>query len=111
LMWATVLALRAADHRDRRLWIAAGAALGLSVFVHPTAPLYAITAFGAALLYAPGTVRERIAVAWPGAVALLLTFVPYYVKTLHVLSDRYGVSRHAAAGRTFSGRPVWDDAL
>jgi hypothetical protein len=30
---------------------------------------------------------------------------------LHVLGDRYGVSSGAASGRTFSGRPVWEDAL
>ena len=111
VMWGTVLVLRAADRRDRRLWVAGGAALGLSVFVHPTAPLYALTAFGAAWLYAPGSVRERVAVAWPGAVALLVTFAPYYLKTLHVLSDRYGVGGSGKAGRTFSGRPVWEDAL
>jgi len=111
LMWATVLALAAADSRDRRLWIAAGAVLGLTVFVHPTAPLYALTAFGAAWLYAPGSVREKVRVAWPGAIALLVTFAPYYVKTLHVLSDRYGVGGSGQSGRTFSGRPVWEDAL
>ena len=111
LMWATVLALAAADSRDRRLWVAAGAVLGLTVFVHPTAPLYALTAFGAAWLYAPGSVREKVRVAWPGAIALLVTFAPYYVKTLHVLSDRYGVGGSGQSGRTFSGRPVWEDAL
>jgi hypothetical protein len=111
LMWGTVLALRAADRRDRRLWVAAGAALGLSVFVHPTAPLYALTAFAAAWLYAPGSLRERVADAWPGAVALVVTFAPYYLKTLHVLSDRYGVGGNGTSGRTFSGRPVWEDAL
>jgi hypothetical protein len=107
LMWSTVLALRAADTGDRRLWIAAGAALGLSVFVHPTAPLYAFTAFGAVFVYA----RLPWRAAWPGAVALVVTFAPYYVKTLHVLSDRYGVGSSGKAGRTFSGRPVWEDAL
>ena len=55
--------------------------------------------------------RGRIRVAWPGAAALLLTFVPYYLRTLHALSDRYGVSRGGANGRTFSGNPVWQDAL
>jgi len=111
LMWATVVALAAADSGDRRLWAAAGALLGLTVFVHPTAPLYALTAFGASWLYAPGSLRERARAAWPGAVALLVTFVPYYVVTLHVLSDRYGVGGNGQAGRTFSGRPVWEDAL
>jgi hypothetical protein len=36
--------------------------------------------------------------------------VPYYLRTLHVLGDRYGVSSGAERGRTFSGRPVWEDA-
>ena len=40
-----------------------------------------------------------------------VTFVPYYVRTLHVLGDRYGVGSGQARGRTFSGRPVWEDAL
>src|SRR4051794_35130204 len=48
LMWSTLLALKAAESGDRRLWAAAGAALGLTVFVHPTAPLYAGTALIAA---------------------------------------------------------------
>jgi hypothetical protein len=111
LMWSTVVALKAADEQDRRLWVAAGALLGLSVLVHPTAPLYAFTTLAAAFAYAPGSLRARIVTAWPGAVALLVTFVPYYVKTLHVLTDRYGLSRNGAKGRTFSGRPVWDDAI
>jgi hypothetical protein len=111
LMWATVIALAAADSGDRRLWVAAGALLGLTVFVHPTAPLYALTAFGAAWLYAPGSLHAKVRAAWPGASALLVTFVPYYVKTLHVLSDRYGVGGSGQSGRTFSGRPVWEDAL
>jgi hypothetical protein len=111
LMWATVLALRAARTGSRPLWIAAGAALGLSVFVHPTAPLYALTAFGVALVYAPRPPRAVAREAWPGAVALLVTFLPYYVRTLHVLGDRYGLGNARAGQRTFSGRPVWEDAL
>jgi hypothetical protein len=111
LMWSTVLALKAADDGARRLWVVAGALLGLSVFIHPTAPLYALTAFAAALVYAPHPPRAVLRHAWPGAFALLLAFVPYYVRTLHVLGDRYGVGSGAARGRTFSGRPVWEDAL
>lgn len=111
LMWSTVLALRAADTGDRRLWVAAGAALGLTVFVHPTAPLYAFAAFAAGFVYAPFPLRQSVRNAWPGAVALVVTFAPYYVKTLHVLSDRYGVGSNGTSGRTFSGRPVWEDAL
>jgi hypothetical protein len=110
LMWSTVLALRAAVEGDRRLWVAAGAALGLSVFVHPTAPLYALTAFAAAAIFAPYRPRAVVSQAWPGVVALVVTFAPYYVRTLHVLGDRYGVGT-GNGGRTFSGRPVWEDAL
>jgi hypothetical protein len=110
IMWSTLLALHAAERGDRRLWIAAGAALGLSVFVHPTAPLYAGTALIAALLYAPRDPRTVWREAWPGLLAFAVTFGPYYVRTLHVLGDRYGVSSSAASGRTFSGQPVWEDA-
>jgi hypothetical protein len=110
LMWSTVVILRAAADGGRGWWIAGGLLLGASVFVHPTAPLYALTAFGAALVYCPRPPRAVVREAWPGAVALLLAFVPYYVKTLHVLSDRYGLGS-GQTGRTFSGRPVWEDAL
>ncbi|MFL5962981.1 MAG: glycosyltransferase family 39 protein [Gaiellaceae bacterium] len=111
LMWATLLALKAAESGDRRLWTAAGAVLGLSVFIHPTAPLYAGTALLAALFYEPRDPRTVWRQAWPGLLAFGVTFLPYYLRTLHVLGDRYGVSSGAASGRTFSGRPVWEDAL
>ena len=110
LMWATVLALKAAEEGDRRLWGVTGAILGLSVFVHPTAPLYAGTALIVALVYAPRSPRAVLQQAWPGLATFGVTFVPYYVRTLHVLGDRYGVSANAARGRTFSGQPVWEDA-
>jgi dolichyl-phosphate-mannose-protein mannosyltransferase len=111
LMWATVLALRAARTGSRRLWVLAGAALGLTVFVHPTAPLYALTAFGVALVWAPARPREVARAAWPGLAALLVTFLPYYVRTLHVLGDRYGVGTARRGQRTFDGLPVWEDAV
>ena len=109
--WGTLLALWAARRASRRLWIGAGVVLGTSVFVHPTAPLYVLTAFAAALVYAPRPVRVVVREAWPGAVALVATFLPYYLKTLHALSDRFGVGAGAPHGRTFSGNPVWVDAL
>ncbi len=111
LMWGTVLALRAGRDGSRPWWIAAGAVLGLGVFVHPTAPLYALTIFAAAVVYVPRSSRSVLREAWPGALALVLAFVPYYLRTLHVLGDRYGVGTAKAGGRTFSGRPVWEDAL
>lgn len=110
LMWSTVLALEAAERGDRRLWAGAGVVLGLAVFVHPTAPLYAGTALVAALLSAPWPPRAVLRQAWPGPLAFTLTFGPYYLRTMHVLGDRYGVSSNSARGRTFSGQPVWEDA-
>ena len=105
IMWGTAAALRAARHDDRRWWIAGGAILGTSVFVHPTAPLYAITAFGCSVLYARRPLR-----AWPGAIALAITLVPYYAATAHALTSKYGVGG-GVQGRTFSGNPVWVDAI
>ena len=111
LQWGTVLALKAGREGSRRWWIAAGGVLGLSVFVHPTAPLYALTAFAAAAVYVPRPPRAVLREAWPGAVALVVAFVPYYVRTLHVLNDRYAVGSGKPGSRTFTGRPVWEDAL
>lgn len=111
LQWSTLLALRAARSGERRWWIAAGLALGLTVFVHPTAPLYALTVFTATLALVPRPPRVVLREAWPGAVALLVGFVPYYIRTLRVLGDRYGVGTGKKNARTFSGRPVWEDAL
>jgi Dolichyl-phosphate-mannose-protein mannosyltransferase len=111
LMWGTVLALRAAREGSRRLWVVAGVVLGLTVFVHPTAPLYALTAYAAAVAFAPRSPRSMIREAWPGALALLVAFVPYYLRTVNTLGDRYGVGTAKAGGRTFTGRPVWDDAI
>lgn len=111
IMWGTVAALRAAVTGSRGWWIAAGAFLGSSIFVHPTAPLYALVAFAGALLYARRPPHRLVREAWPGVLALGLTFLPYWVATLGVLGDRYGVSAGARQGRTFSGRPVWDDAI
>jgi hypothetical protein len=104
LMWGTALGLRAARGDDRRLWIVSGGILGSSVFVHPTAPLYAVTAFGTMLVYARRPVR-----AWPGAVAFAVALVPYYAAAAHALQDRYGVGS-GTSGRTFTGNPVWKDA-
>jgi hypothetical protein len=111
LMWGTVVALQAVRRASRGWWAAAGLALGTSVFVHPTAPLYAIVAFCAALLLAPRPWRELAREAWPGAAGLIVGFLPYYAATLHVLGDRYGLGGGARSGRTFDGRPVWWDAL
>jgi 4-amino-4-deoxy-L-arabinose transferase-like glycosyltransferase len=110
LMWATAAILRAARTGSRPWWIAGGLALGTSVFVHPTAPLYAITAFGGALVLAARPWRAVAREAWPGLVALVVGFLPYYLVTLHVLSDRYGLG-NSKTGRTFDGKPVWEDAL
>ncbi len=85
--------------------------LGSSVFVHPTAPVYSLTAFAAVLVVVPKRPRSVVREAWPGAVALLVTFVPYYASTLGVLGDRYALGSGGQSGRTFTGNPVWVDAV
>ena len=86
--------------------------LGLTVFVHPTAPLYALTAFAAAVVVRAALAARRWS-ARRGRVRSRCSSrsCPYYLRTLHVLGDRYGVGTAKAGGRTFTGRPVWDDAI
>ncbi|MBV8599884.1 MAG: glycosyltransferase family 39 protein, partial [Actinobacteria bacterium] len=110
LEWGTWFGLRAVRTRRARDWVLAGVVLGGSVFVHPTAPVYSLTAFAAVLVYAPRRPRELAREAWPGVVALVVTFLPYYASTLGVLSERYGIGS-GVGGRTFTGFPVWHDAL
>jgi hypothetical protein len=111
ISWGTYAAFRAARSGDRRTWIVAGAVLGTAIYAHPTAPIYELSAFVAALALVRGTWRDVIRAAWPGAVALAVTTVPYEAFTAHKLADRYGVSSTAAHGRTFDGKPVWENAL
>jgi hypothetical protein len=63
------------------------------------------------LVYVPRPPRQVVREAWPGALALLVTFAPYYAATFHVLGERYGIGTGAQSGRTFTGRAVWQDAL
>jgi hypothetical protein len=111
IAWGTVLGLRAARSGRRRDWVLAGAVLGSSVFVHPTAPVYALTAFAAVLVYTPRAPRAVVREAWPGALALAVTFLPYSATTIHALGERFGLRVGAKRGRTFTGNPVWEDAL
>jgi len=111
ISWGTYASLRAARTGRRVAWIVGGAALGTAIFSHPTAPIYELSAFVAALAYAPGTTRDVVRRAWPGAAALAVTTVPYFAATAHTLTGRYGVHGGAAHGRTFDGKPVWQNAL
>ena len=106
ISWGTVAALRAARTGDRRWWAAAGAILGTAIFSHPTAPIYELSAFAAALAYAPNVRR-----AWPGILTLALTTIPFEAATAHTLTHRYGVAAGARHGRTFDHKPVWQNAL
>jgi 4-amino-4-deoxy-L-arabinose transferase-like glycosyltransferase len=110
LMWGTVLALWAADDHRPWPWALAGLELGASVFVHPTAPVYACTVFAAALVVSESPPRRLVREAWPGVAAFALAAVPYYAIALHALGERYGIGA-GGRGRTFSGNPVWEDAI
>ncbi|HEV2593486.1 MAG TPA: glycosyltransferase family 39 protein, partial [Gaiellaceae bacterium] len=111
ISWGTFVALRAARTGSRGWWIVGGLILGTAVFTHPTAPIYELAAFAAALALAPQPPRELLRRAWPGAVALALTTIPYEAVTARVISNRYGVSASARHGRTFDHKPVWQNAV
>jgi hypothetical protein len=111
ISWGTFAAFYAARTGGRRAWIIAGVALGTAIYSHPTAPIYELSGFVAALALVRGTWRDVVRQAWPGALALAVTTVPYEAFTAHKLADRYGVSSRAAHGRTFDGKPVWENAL
>ena len=110
VLWATVAALRAARLGGARRWILAGVLLGVLPYVHPTAPLYAATAFAGALVWARGPVRAVARGAASGAVAAVVVALPYFLHALDVLGERYGL----AAGnepRTYTGRSVMAEAV
>ena len=111
ISWGTYAALRAARTGERRTWIVAGLALGTAIYSHPTAPIYELSGFVAALALVPGSWRDVVRQAWPGAAALAVTTLPYEAFTAGKLADRYGVSSRARHGRTFDHRPVWENAL
>lgn len=111
ISWGTFAAFYAARTAGRRAWVVAGIVLGTAIYSHPTAPIYELTNFLAALALVRGGWREVVREAWPGAAALAVTTVPYEAFTAHKLADRYGVSSRAAHGRTFDGKPVWENAL
>jgi hypothetical protein len=109
--WALVVVLRAAQDGGPGWWIGGAALLGGSILVHPLAPLYAGTTLLAGLVLAERSPRALVREVWPALVVFVVLLVPYYVHTLQVLDRRYvqGGNRHG--GRSFSGRPVWKDAL
>ena len=113
LMWATVLALRGGRRGDRRLLgRLAGAVLGLAVFVHPTAPLYALTALSrrVALRAALAALGDARGVAGRGRAARRRSCRTTCARCTCSATATASV-RQRRGGRTFSGRPVWEDAI
>jgi Dolichyl-phosphate-mannose-protein mannosyltransferase len=110
-LWATLLALIAAERADRRLWGAAGVALGLLVYVHPIAPLYLGIALLSALIHGWRGWREMLRTAWPAAVGIGVVSLPYFVMSLATLKDRYDVSPDRGRLRGQGGDSVLDLAI
>jgi hypothetical protein len=110
-LWATLLALLAADRAQPALWAAAGVALGLLVYIHPIAPLYIGIALVSALIHGWRGLREMLRTAWPAAIAPVVVSLPFLLTSLSTLKTRYNV--HPARDRlqTESGDPVLDLAL
>ncbi|HEY3181419.1 MAG TPA: glycosyltransferase family 39 protein [Gaiellaceae bacterium] len=110
IAWGLWLGLLAARDGGVVRWLAAALALAASAFVHPIGPLYAVAALAAALVYAERSPRAVGREAWPGVVSFALVLVPYYLHSVHVLKNRYGVGA-GQRGRTYSGNSVLHDAL
>jgi hypothetical protein len=109
-LWATWLALVAADRGRPSLWAAAGVALGLLVYVHPIAPLYIGIALVSALVHG-WRGFETLRTAWPAPVAAVVVSLPYYLMSLSTLKTRYDVHPARDRLRTETGDPVLDVAL
>jgi hypothetical protein len=106
VLLAVWLLLRAESRGGRRGWIAAGAAAGALVYIHPIAPLYAALALATAFLRSGEGMRDFLRRSRPGLLALGLVAVPY-VYALAVLSRRYGVgSTESAVLESASGHAV-----
>ena len=111
LMWATLLASRLRDGRAAGGGSRPAPRSGPVVFVHPTAPLYALTAFAALALRARDA-RAVLREAWPGALAFARRRSCPTTRRRCTCSATATASAPArSGGRTFTGRPVWEDAL
>jgi hypothetical protein len=110
-LWATFLALVAADRGRPMPWAAAGVSLGLLVYVHPIAPLYIGVALASAFVHGWRGLRTMLRTAWPAPVAAMVVSLPYTLLSLSTLKTRYNV--HPARDRlqTETGDPVLDLAL
>ena len=110
-LWATYLALVAADRAQPPLWAAAGVALGLLVYVHPIAPLYIGIALASALVHGWRGFRTMLRTAWPGVVAMVVVGLPFHLMSLSTLKTRYNVHPRRDRLQTESGDSVIDLAL
>jgi Dolichyl-phosphate-mannose-protein mannosyltransferase len=107
---ATWLCLRAGREPSRRRWIAAGAACGALVYVHPIAPLYSSVAVAAGMIWSGLPVRRALASALPGLIALGIVALPY-VYALAVLQRRYHVGDSGSSLlATTAGRTIPEQA-
>ena len=110
-LWATFLALVAAERGRPLSWGVAGAALGLLVYVHPIAPLYLGVALLSALVHGWSGLSSTVRRAWPGPVAAVAVGLPFYLHSLSVLRNRYDVYRGGERLRTEPGESVSSLAL
>ena len=106
---AVLLADRAGRLGGRSRWVAAGAATGLLVHVHPIAPVYILPAVIAAWAPAGGGMVAFLRRAWPAVVAAAIVAAPYAF-ALGILSSRYDVGRGELLATT-AGRSVPEESL
>lgn len=107
---ATLLSERAARVGRVGSWIAAGAATGVLVHVHPIAPLYMAVPPLAAWAVSGLDVRSFARIAWPAVAAAALVTAPY-AYALAVLAARYDVRPGGERLATTAGRSVPEEAI
>jgi hypothetical protein len=107
---AMLLSERAARVGGKGSWIAAGAATGLLVHVHPIAPLYMAAPLLAAWAVSGLDPRSFARAAWPAAAAAALVAAPY-AYALAVLAARYDVRPGGERLATTAGRSVPEEAV
>jgi hypothetical protein len=108
LVWTAVpwLVLRALRTGDRRLWLVAGAVLGIGLLNKPLPAFLAVGMLAGVVLVGPRRLlRDRW--VWAAAVLALVLWSPWIVWQTRHGWPQLDVSRSIAAGDSTSSQPWW----
>jgi Dolichyl-phosphate-mannose-protein mannosyltransferase len=108
LAWAAVtwLAVRAVRTGEDRLWLVAGAVLGVALLNKPLPAFLALGLLGGVAISGPRSLL-RSPYVWGGAVIALLLFSPWLIWQADHGWPQIDVSRSIAEGKSASSEPWW----